>query len=98
MCGLFPAATSEALMNPDTAANLKAVTIKLDVANAAELWMSMHIKHEQWDDMAKALNSRMPSGQKNHWGCVAMHQHNNCFAEEVWFQVASLRCGSRHSC
>jgi hypothetical protein len=64
MCGVFPAAISEALMNPDTAANLKAVTIKLDVASAAELWLSMHIKQDQWDDMAKALNSRMPPGQK----------------------------------
>jgi hypothetical protein len=63
MAQRFPDAYSEAANAPANAASLKAVTVKLNVQSAADLWLSTFLKHDQWNKVAHAFNSRMAPGE-----------------------------------
>jgi hypothetical protein len=47
--------------NPDILTLLEITIICLDVESAAELWLSLNLKHEHWDGVAKALNTLLPA-------------------------------------
>jgi hypothetical protein len=48
----YPANMMTAIHNPDIMTLLEITIIRLDVESAAELWLSLNLKHEQWDGVA----------------------------------------------
>jgi hypothetical protein len=60
----------EAVHTPDISAKLNIAILRLDVESAAELWLTLQLKHDQWDGIAKGLNTLMPEGEKFKWGML----------------------------
>jgi hypothetical protein len=54
----------EAVHTPDISAKLNIAILQLDVESMAELWLILQLKHDQWDGIAKGLNTLMPEGEK----------------------------------
>jgi hypothetical protein len=58
------------LSKPHIAAGLDIALLRLDIESATELWLSLNIRHRQWDALAKALNALLPAGKKFSSGLV----------------------------
>ena len=60
----FPVAAKKAMADPEIRDKLAIALIRLDVPSAVSLWLTLAVKNEQWNAMAKALNALLPGRDK----------------------------------
>jgi hypothetical protein len=78
----FPDDMREAVHTPDISALLNIATLRLHVESAAELWLTMQLRHDQWDGLAKGLNTLMPKGEKFKGGMLPRTERLIAFLRE----------------
>lgn len=74
----FPGEAKKALAEPEIRRKLSVALVRMDVPSAVALWLTLAVKNEAWDDMAKALNVLLPEGQKFSGGVIP------CTTTMVW--------------
>jgi hypothetical protein len=66
----FTSVVKQVLKDPVIAAKLNVALLWLDVESASELWLSLNLKHHQWDGLARDLNTLLPHGEKYKGGVM----------------------------
>jgi hypothetical protein len=82
----FPDNMKEA-HTPDISAKLNIAILRLDVESAAELWLTLQLKHDQWDGIAKGLNTLMPEGEKFKGGMLPRNERLIAYLKEQGGQL-----------
>jgi hypothetical protein len=72
----------EAVHTPDISALLNIAILRLDVESAAELCLTLQLRHDQWDGLAKGLNTLMPKGEKFKGGILPRTERLIAFLTE----------------
>jgi hypothetical protein len=83
----FPDDMKEAVHTPDISAKLNIVILRLDVESAAELWLTLQLKHDQWDGIAMGLNTLMPEGEKFKGGMLPRNERLIAYLKEQGGQL-----------
>jgi hypothetical protein len=78
----FPDDMREAVHTPDISALLNIAILRLDVESAAKLWLTLQLRHDQWDGLAKGLNTLMPKGEKFKGGMLPRTERLIAFLTE----------------
>jgi hypothetical protein len=67
---LFPDNLKHKLKEPEVAWALDVCIVRLDIESAADLWLSLRVKHSQWDQLAAELNKQLFAKEKYERGVM----------------------------